>query len=102
VELFLLFVMAFCRKLQLASSSPSSSYSLATEDGFLVSFVFLFSSFLNEVTEDGFCLPRLPPVHVLARYSAAWQFNVVPDRGRIRGPGQRAVPEDGGACILLS
>jgi hypothetical protein len=27
---------------QLASSSPSSSYSLETEDGFLVSFVFFF------------------------------------------------------------
>jgi hypothetical protein len=37
-----------------SSSSPSSSYSLETEDKFLVSFVFFFSSFLNEVTEDGF------------------------------------------------
>jgi hypothetical protein len=40
-----------------ASSSPSSSYSLETEDEFLVSLVFLFSSFLNEVTEDGFSSP---------------------------------------------
>jgi hypothetical protein len=30
-----------------------------------------------------FCLPRLPPVPALARCSAAWQFNVVPDRSRI-------------------
>jgi hypothetical protein len=27
--------------------------------------------------------PRLPPVRALALCSAAWQFNVVPDRGRI-------------------
>jgi hypothetical protein len=32
------------------------------------------------VTEDGFGLLRLPPVRALARCSAAWQFNVVPDR----------------------
>jgi hypothetical protein len=54
-------------------------------------FVFFLSSFLNKVTEDGFCLPRLPPVHALARCSAAWQFYVVPDRGRIRRLGQRDV-----------
>jgi hypothetical protein len=40
-----------------ASSSPSSSYSLETEDEFLVSFIFFFSSFLNEVTEDEFTSP---------------------------------------------
>jgi hypothetical protein len=39
------------------SSSPSSSFSLETEDEFLVSFVFFFSSFLNEATEDGFSSP---------------------------------------------
>jgi hypothetical protein len=40
VELFLLlviFFMATYGKMHLASSSPSSSYSLETEDGFLVS-----------------------------------------------------------------
>jgi hypothetical protein len=54
---------------------------LETEDGFLVSSS--SSYFSNEVTEDGFCLPRLPPVQALARCSGAWQFNDVPDRGRI-------------------
>jgi hypothetical protein len=52
----------------------------------------LFLCFLNEVTEDGFCLPRLPLVQALARCSAAWQFNVVPDRSRIRRLEPRAVP----------
>jgi hypothetical protein len=42
------------------------------------------------VTEDGFCLPPLPPVRVLAWCSAAWQFNVVPDRGRITRLGLKA------------
>jgi hypothetical protein len=51
-----------------------------------------FLYFLNEVTEDVFCLPRLPPVRALARCSAAWQFNVVPDRGRIRRLEPKAVP----------
>jgi hypothetical protein len=68
-----------------------SNKEVNSEHEFLVSFVFFFSSFLNEVTEDGFCLPRLPPVHVLARCSAAWQFNVVPDRARIRRLGRRAI-----------
>jgi hypothetical protein len=55
---------------------------LETEDGFLVSSSSSYS--LNEVTEDGFCLPRLPLVQALARCSAAWQFKlVVPDRSRI-------------------
>jgi hypothetical protein len=92
VELFLLlviFFMATYEKMHLASSS-SSSYSLETEDGFLISSSFL--CFLNEVTEDGFCLPGLPPVQVLARCSAAWQFKVVRDRSRIRRLEQRAVP----------
>jgi hypothetical protein len=52
-----------------ASSSPSSSYSLETEDEFLVSFVFFFSSFLNEVTEDGFS----SPVFLLFRLSLGVQ-----------------------------
>jgi hypothetical protein len=52
----------------------------------------LFLYFLNEVTEDGFCLPRLPPVQALAQCSAAWQFNVVPDRSRIRRLEPKAVP----------
>jgi hypothetical protein len=54
---------------------------LETEDSFLVSSS--SSYFSNEVTEDNFCLPRLPPVQALARCSAAWQFNVVPERGGI-------------------
>jgi hypothetical protein len=51
----------------------------------------LFLYFLNEVTEDGFCLPRLPLVRALAPCSAACQFNVVPDRGRIRRLEPKAV-----------
>jgi hypothetical protein len=72
------------------SSSPDSSFFLETEDRFLVSSS--FSYFLNEVTGDGFCLPRLPPVQALARCSAAWQFNVVPDRCKIRRLEPKAVP----------
>jgi hypothetical protein len=37
-------------------------------------------------------LPRLPSVQALARCSAAWQFNVVPDRRRIRRLEPKAVP----------
>jgi hypothetical protein len=61
---------------------------IETEDGFLVSSS--SSYFSNEVTEDGLCLPHLPLVQALARCSAAWQFNVVPDRGRIMRLGLKA------------
>jgi hypothetical protein len=54
---------------------------LKTEDCSLSLLLLLY--FLNEATEDGFCLPCLPLVQALAWCSAAWHFNVVPDRGRI-------------------
>jgi hypothetical protein len=50
-----------------------------------------FLYFLNEVTEDGFCLPHLPLVWALAPCSATWQFNVALDRGRIRRLEPKAV-----------
>jgi hypothetical protein len=62
-----------------------------TEDGCLSS-VFPIFLFFNEVTEDGFSSFVLLPVRLLAPWSAAWQFNVVPDRGLTSRQVQKVVP----------
>jgi hypothetical protein len=61
---------------------PDSSNVQVLEDG---------SSFLllNEVAEDGFSSSVLPSVRLLARWSAAWQFKVIPDPGLTSCQGQK-------------
>jgi hypothetical protein len=61
-----------------------------TEDG-SSSRVLPFFLLLNEVTGDGSSSSVLPFVLLLARWSAAWQFNVVPDRGPTSRQGRKVV-----------
>jgi hypothetical protein len=92
---------------QSCEALPSLLHSVENCFVFFFSFFFLFSRdrgriprllrlFLFFLFERGdwgrFFLPRLPHVRLLAWCSAAWQFNVVPDRGRIRRLGQKVVP----------
>jgi hypothetical protein len=101
---------------QSCEALPSLLHSVESCFVFFFSFFFLFSRdrgrvprllclflffLLNEVTEDCFFLPRLPQARALARCSAAWQFNVVPDRGRIRRLGQKVVPGPAAAASFF-